>query len=56
VKADWLVLRQIGFLFDSEYLQIDDGTGFRSHAEASLPEEGWLCGQSLCSRQARTSS
>ncbi len=35
VKADWQLLRQIRILFGREYLQIDDGSGYRDHVEGS---------------------
>jgi hypothetical protein len=35
VKADWQFLRQIRILFRREYLQIDDGSGYRDHLEGS---------------------
>ena len=35
VKADWQTLRQIRFRSGSDYLQIDDGSGYRDHGEGS---------------------
>ena len=35
MKADWQILRQIRILFRREYLQIDDGSGYRDHSEGS---------------------
>jgi hypothetical protein len=38
VRVEWLALKQVDVLFGAERLLIDDGTGFRPHAEADLAE------------------